>query len=859
MIRTELTAGLVRLLLGAVLTTASAQAETCFWCGGRFADYGDAANWTNSTGRAISPPGAEDDLYGLESRYLDLGGRSWSVNGWDSTGNWSRYTTSISNGTLDVVGRISTHSDTIDILSGGSLHVSGVYSMAYNDAGAHCVNVKDGGSLWLDGELKVYKLELSVAAGGVLRLSPRVFSIYDNTAQASSIVNLGSVEVDSGFVLSGGSSRAGASLKFVHAGGVLTLRSSIGDGGVAGANSFVWEGGEIRVVDTARIDFADSRIASGADLRLTVGKGKTFDFGRTVFGAGSRVTVTGGGRLRPPANRPSVLTIEDGELFVDGPGVYDLTGIVLGAGGALGIGYGLTAERDGDVLTVRSLPVGSIAVARTCVAFEDGRRELRNPACGHAGGFWTTLKNDGTVIAENLSGNCSKLWCLSKFSKGYVYDGDLENYRSHVEGFVGGADIELDEGALLSISNTLLSVRRNGGSVVTRIAYTWDGYGGCECDDFETVLAHIRQVAGVYNCFTDVIAAVECGVIGAYGEMHTSRYTGSAYANRIIDTWLSAMDASIPLLLRSPGYLLGYAGGTAEDVSGDPASLSAELRAVLDRLGFYNDGYLGTFWDYGTWSDRTMSRDQGRAYLASRPHLPYGGEFATVTEEYFDGESGRAYQLFDPRRHNLVKEWYDTHLNYLRAIESAGMTVFRKMAERTFRIEDYRFEGMPDLHEYDGTDLRTFCRDHMGARFVIRDARLESEGRLKLEIENTGFSSVRFPLFAQVIFTDVNAGDGSALVVPARVSEDYPVPGGRKSLVFAFGRPDGLYLSGDWRLGIRLFASLADESSCPARPRRPFVFANDSSDGVRDDGSLTLFALRLREAGADGGTVMSVY
>ena len=48
-------------------------------------------------------------------------------------------------------------------------------------------------------------------------------------------------------------------------------------------------------------------------------------------------------------------------------------------------------------------------------------------------------------------------------------------YFSTMMFFVGGVDRPLDANALLSVSNSLLKCRRNGGTCIPRFAYTWDG------------------------------------------------------------------------------------------------------------------------------------------------------------------------------------------------------------------------------------------------------------------------------------------------------------------------------------------------------------------------------------------------
>ena len=61
--------------------------------------------------------------------------------------------------------------------------------------------------------------------------------------------------------------------------------------------------------------------------------------------------------------------------------------------------------------------------------------------------------------------------------------------------------------------------------------------------------------------------------------------------------------------------------------------------------------------------------------------------------------------------------------------------------ERLAFTHDYDFEGMPDLSEWYGADLRRFMLAHMGYRFVIRGAGQaglgQRSGRLGAKVRQT--------------------------------------------------------------------------------------------------------------------------
>lgn len=462
------------------------------------------------------------------------------------------------------------------------------------------------------------------------------------------------------------------------------------------------------------------------------------------------------------------------------------------------------------------------------VSFADGCQTLSNPGSGFAPGSWSSLEPGMSTEGSNLcrdTPNCTKLWSMHKFSRGYVYK-DADYFEKHIASFVGGADIPLDENALLAVSNSLVKCRANGGTCIPRFAYTWDGWGGAEPDDFETILRHIAQLGEVLSSFRDVVPAVECGIIGAYGEMHTSRYTESTFQNRVVAAWLENLPGDMALLVRSPPVWMKYLGTTTQEFfAGGKDELSP---ALVSRMGFYNDGYLGTDYDYGTWGagggKTTWSRSEAREFLSGQA-VPYGGEMAGVTEEYFDSN----VSLLDPARHNIVEEWYDTHLSYLRTIRAGSMAIVKRMDETLFDSAKRAWPGMPELSEYNGTSLRKFCEDHMGFRYVVRDVAFNGtpgRARLEVEIENTGFGQLLFDDAFEII---LSCG-AQTFRIPNPAASPRSLRslrgGERQRYVFTFAYPAGI-AAGEYDIFLRVRTPLAGEDTALA-PRRFVRFANES-------------------------------
>lgn len=469
------------------------------------------------------------------------------------------------------------------------------------------------------------------------------------------------------------------------------------------------------------------------------------------------------------------------------------------------------------------------------VAPIDGTETFLNPGCGPAEMkadplYWAPLSpgmsTDGWDLCSDAP-NCTAFWDIGAYSKGYLYVNDngvpLYDHYDYVTNHVGGADIPLDENTLLAVSNSLLRCRQNGGTCIPRFAYTGSEKYGCEPDDIEIMLTHVRQLAAVLSQFRDVVAAVECGMIGPWGEMHSSRYKDADSTDRVVQAWLDGLPQEMALLVRYPRIWTVRLGTTANTLfnGGGLDAIDPNLRS---RMGFFNDGYLGNDRDYGTWRDGDgyWDRAQGRTFLRGQA-VPYGGELATIANEYFDAE----VHLFDPQRHNIVEEWYDTHLSYLRNITHDKYVINQRMKAMAFRAATWAFDGMPDLHEYEGLDLHKFCLDHMGYRYVVRG--VGAEGRtngatLNIGIENTGFGQLLFWEAHEVLL--VPKAGGAPLVAEAAPSRPLAsIRGGSNAVVtISFNYPKPIS-EGEYGVYLRVRAPLPDEIVGDA-PRRPIRLAN---------------------------------
>lgn len=191
----------------------------------------------------------------------------------------------------------------------------------------------------------------------------------------------------------------------------------------------------------------------------------------------------------------------------------------------------------------------------------------------------------------------------------------------YLERYVDG---ELPAAYLAKLTADFDTARAAGSKLVLRFAYT-DAEAGNDATP-ERVLAHVEQLAPLLTANADVIATVQAGLIGAWGEWYYTSHFGNAgvvsaqdFENRkaVVDALLQALPESRTVQLRTPTFKRRLYGttalGAATAWSGAPAS----------RLGHHNDAFVADATDMGTYSDLEVEVP----YLAEdSAWVPVGGE-----------------------------------------------------------------------------------------------------------------------------------------------------------------------------------------------------------------------------------------
>lgn len=179
---------------------------------------------------------------------------------------------------------------------------------------------------------------------------------------------------------------------------------------------------------------------------------------------------------------------------------------------------------------------------------------------------------------------------------------------------------------LASMTTDFTRLRAAGLKAVVRFAYTSSmdkPYGDATK---ARVLAHIAQLAPILQANADVIATVQAGLVGAWGEWYyTDNFgdQGSISAAQlsdrkaVVDALLAALPPNRTVQLRTPSFKKSFYGSSALSAS---EAFATSARA---RVGHHNDCFLASADDEGTYGNVASDK----AFLATdNLYVPQGGE-----------------------------------------------------------------------------------------------------------------------------------------------------------------------------------------------------------------------------------------
>jgi hypothetical protein len=184
---------------------------------------------------------------------------------------------------------------------------------------------------------------------------------------------------------------------------------------------------------------------------------------------------------------------------------------------------------------------------------------------------------------------------------------------------------ELPQAFLDELDNWFSSIRNGGIKMIVRFSYNDGPYPFPEADaSLDQILLHIQQLTPVLQKNSDVIAWLEAGFIGAWGEWHASTNgldESDEAKRRILFALLEALPSDRSVLLRYPVDLMKNFP--------EPLSIENAFNGTNQaRVGFHNDCFLASEDDEHTYArDGINTFEEELNYLSdSTQFVPVGGE-----------------------------------------------------------------------------------------------------------------------------------------------------------------------------------------------------------------------------------------
>jgi hypothetical protein len=184
----------------------------------------------------------------------------------------------------------------------------------------------------------------------------------------------------------------------------------------------------------------------------------------------------------------------------------------------------------------------------------------------------------------------------------------------------------LSAAELQLIQTDMKNLRIAGLKAILRFGYT-DDMTGTDAP-LAIIEQHLDQLKPIFEANKDVIAFMQAGFIGAYGEWHTSSNGLSTIPNqaKVLNKILSVLPVEIMVQVRTPAM--------KQQIFNNTQPLTKELAYTAEsraRVGHHNDCFLSGGNEYGTYNNVSLEKQ----YISNEAnYVPVGGETCPPTGGY---------------------------------------------------------------------------------------------------------------------------------------------------------------------------------------------------------------------------------
>ena len=322
-------------------------------------------------------------------------------------------------------------------------------------------------------------------------------------------------------------------------------------------------------------------------------------------------------------------------------------------------------------------------------------------------------------------------------------------------------DIPLTDDVLNALSLTLENIKNNNNSVILRFVYDKNS-DGIKDDEgmlsengkryvepsIDMIINHIKSLKDIFYKYDSTIYLIEMGFFGDYGELHGSSMCTEDNFNKALDALLDSTPENVNISVRTPSQILSYAeykGDTNLDIQNINKFVTDKSMKSY-RIGIYDDGYLGSNSDLGTYKDRNIELD----FLKSQTlHTAFGGE-AVINVDNTITLDGTKYMNKYSDVSNLENEALETHTDFLNY--EWNNKLHNEWKNRKYNGNNAYLKSLENYTEYD------FINEHLGYRYLLNNYNIENINNnlnIDLEIANTGFSNIKKNKNIEILITDL--------------------------------------------------------------------------------------------------------
>jgi len=296
-------------------------------------------------------------------------------------------------------------------------------------------------------------------------------------------------------------------------------------------------------------------------------------------------------------------------------------------------------------------------------------------------------------------------------------------------------DKDISAEGLQNIQTLFDGLKEHGHKAILRFAYNWTGLDTSGGESEPWILRHLEQLSPLLHENVGLIATIQVGFIGAWGEWHNSPLQNNQQAkNTIVSALLEAYPAPYCVEIRTPYH---------------KNALTLANESYRSRIGYANDYFTAGEHSHAPGND-FVPGDEWYIQVKNESHEFYmSGEIP-----YAEQTEWGLFELISPA--NTLQILRDHHYSAFDITQNfdLNITSWKNVKVYPSWLDNLKVVYSEDYFkdEKGNTVSRSFyefVRDHLGYRLnLLESSSLTAEaGELvyKLDITNTGFATVVNP------------------------------------------------------------------------------------------------------------------